>query len=148
MCSSDLPIDAFGVGTRLDTASDAPTLDAVYKLESYDGRPTRKRSPGKETWPGAKQVWRTVDGSGRILEDRLTTLDEHIEGAEPLLVPVMRQGQRIAAAPTLPSSIARAQESLARLPANAIRITDPVPWVPVIGDSLRSLAAAMDQCAD
>ena len=56
LVGSAAPIDAFGVGTRLDTASDAPTLDAVYKLESYAGRQTRKRSPGKETWPGAKQT--------------------------------------------------------------------------------------------
>ncbi len=48
------PIDGFGVGTRLDTSSDAPALDCAYKLQEYAGRPCRKRSEGKATWPGRK----------------------------------------------------------------------------------------------
>jgi nicotinate phosphoribosyltransferase len=138
------PIDAFGVGTRLDTASDAPTLDAVYKLESYDGRPTRKRSPGKETWPGAKQIWRTYDSSGKILADRITTATEKVEGAQPLLVPVMRNGQRIGPAPTFSSSIAHAQSNLAQLPLSAMRLEHPMPWEPIIDGSLRALVAELD----
>ena len=54
----DAPIDAFGVGTSLTTSSDAPALDCAYKLQEYAGVPRRKRSQGKATWPGRKQVWR------------------------------------------------------------------------------------------
>ncbi len=46
------PIDGFGIGTRMNTSADAPFLDCAYKLEEYDGRPRRKRSEGKATWPG------------------------------------------------------------------------------------------------
>jgi len=52
----DAPIDSFGVGTSLTTSSDAPALDCAYKLQEYDGKPRRKRSEGKATWPGRKQV--------------------------------------------------------------------------------------------
>ena len=52
------PIDGFGIGTSLTTSADAPTLDFVYKLQEYAGFARRKRSVGKETWPGRKQVWR------------------------------------------------------------------------------------------
>ena len=54
--ASGAPIDGFGIGTSLTTSSDAPQLDCVYKLQEYGGRPRRKRSAGKSTWPGRKQV--------------------------------------------------------------------------------------------
>jgi len=46
------PIDSFAVGTAMTTSSDAPSLDCAYKLQEYGGRPCRKRSEGKATWPG------------------------------------------------------------------------------------------------
>ncbi|HTP73307.1 MAG TPA: nicotinate phosphoribosyltransferase, partial [Burkholderiaceae bacterium] len=61
---ADAPIDGYGVGTALGTSQDAPALDMVYKLQSYAGSARRKRSEGKATWPGVKQVSRRLDGSG------------------------------------------------------------------------------------
>jgi nicotinate phosphoribosyltransferase len=55
------PVDGFGVGTRILTSADAPYLDCAYKLEEYAGKPRRKRSEGKATWPGRKQVYRQFD---------------------------------------------------------------------------------------
>ena len=52
------PIDGFGIGTSLTTSFDVPALDCAYKLQEYAGLPRRKRSTGKATWPGRKQVWR------------------------------------------------------------------------------------------
>ena len=54
LIEGNAPIDAFGVGTRIDTSCDAPYLDCAYKLQEYAGRPRRKRSEGKTTWPGPK----------------------------------------------------------------------------------------------
>jgi nicotinic acid phosphoribosyltransferase len=51
------PIDGFGVGTALSTAEDMPALDCAYKLQEYAGIAKRKRSEGKATWPGRKQVF-------------------------------------------------------------------------------------------
>src|SRR6185312_6227497 len=58
---ANVPVDAFGVGTSVDVSADAPTLDMVYKLQEYAGKPRRKLSPGKATWPGTKQVFRQRD---------------------------------------------------------------------------------------
>ncbi|HYM67071.1 MAG TPA: nicotinate phosphoribosyltransferase, partial [Patescibacteria group bacterium] len=54
------PIDAFGVGTRMDVSADQPYLDMAYKLVEYDGRPVLKSSAGKETWAVPKQVYRRL----------------------------------------------------------------------------------------
>jgi len=55
------PVDSFGVGTHLDVSADAPYLDCAYKLQEYAGNPTRKRSSGKITLPGRKQLFRRYD---------------------------------------------------------------------------------------
>ena len=109
------PIDAFGVGTRLGVSADAPYLDMAYKLVAYDGRPVLKLSAGKATWPAPKQVWRCRGADGRV-EDCVTLADEPgPPGAEPLLAPVMVDGQRLAAEP-LAAGRARALAEVAALP--------------------------------
>jgi nicotinate phosphoribosyltransferase len=89
---ADAPIDAFGVGTRIGVAADAPYLDSVYKLVEFDGRPVAKLSTGKATLPGPKQVWRHPEMGG----DVIALLDEDgPSGAEPLLATVMSKGRRL-----------------------------------------------------
>jgi nicotinate phosphoribosyltransferase len=58
------------------------------------GLPFRKRSEGKTTWPGRKQVYRTIDRAGYIQGDVLTVCKDRQEG-EPLLKPVLRGGKRL-----------------------------------------------------
>ncbi|MGW5672019.1 nicotinate phosphoribosyltransferase, partial [Micromonospora sp. NPDC003776] len=90
------PIDAYGVGTRMGVSYDAPSLDSAYKLVAYGDRPVLKRSPGKATLPGPKQVFRDPGGAGG---DIVGLRDEPPPaGREPLLVPVMREGRRLAPA--------------------------------------------------
>ena len=64
------PIDGIGIGTSLVTSFDAPALDCAYKLQEYAGLPRRKRSTGKATWPGRKQVWRRHDRYGHMMASR------------------------------------------------------------------------------
>ncbi|HEX6208600.1 MAG TPA: nicotinate phosphoribosyltransferase, partial [Actinomycetota bacterium] len=85
---ANTPIDAFGVGSKVGVAEDSPTLDSVYKLVEYDGRPVAKLSTAKATLPGRKQVFRTEGG------DTLALRDESLPG-EPVLVPAMRSGERL-----------------------------------------------------
>ena len=144
LVTSGAPIDSFGVGTRLDTSADAPTLDAVYKLQSYAGEPCRKRSPGKETWPGAKQVYRHYDTHGRMCADQMALADEPGVAGEPLLVCVMRQGRRVDAHPSVAQIAAQAQADLARLPMEARCLRAPQPLQPVYSESIRALAASFD----
>jgi nicotinate phosphoribosyltransferase len=138
------PIDGFGIGTALDTSSDAPYLDAVYKLQEYAGVARRKRSEGKATWPGRKQVFRLRGDDGRLTGDTVSLATERTDG-EPLLEPVMRAGKRIGAAQRLEQIRARVVEQLAQLPA-PLRGLDavPVPYRVQISSGLRELAAAVD----
>jgi len=72
LLEADAPIGGFGVGTSLTTSSDVPALDCAYKLQEYAGKPRRKRSSGKATWPGRKQVWRRYGADGRMAGDTLS----------------------------------------------------------------------------
>jgi nicotinate phosphoribosyltransferase len=137
------PIDSFGIGTSLTTSSDAPALDCAYKLQEYAGRPKRKLSEGKATWPGCKQVWRRFDEDGSIAEDTVALAQEPPCG-EPLLRPVLRAGRRVKDLPALAEVRAHAVASLASLPASLRRLEETT--VPVqISPELRCLAARMDE---
>ncbi|MBU3738439.1 MAG: nicotinate phosphoribosyltransferase [Rhodoferax sp.] len=141
------PIDGFGVGTRLCTSDDQPWLDCAYKLQAYGGRPKRKRSEGKATWPGAKQVYRSLDAAGQLAGDVLTTLQDPCPG-RPLLQPVMRAGRRLMPSPDLEALRAHAAMELQRLPP-AWRDLQPVARDPVrIAPALQRLCREVDALAD
>lgn len=144
LVASGAPIDGFGVGTRMNTSADQPWLDCAYKLQEYDGQPRRKRSEGKATWPGRKQVYRHRDADGGLAGDLLTTVDEPADG-EPLLVPVMRAGKRLTASPPLAAVRAQAAANLAALPPRMRQIA-PAEAPPVtVSAALRELAETVDR---
>jgi nicotinate phosphoribosyltransferase len=137
------PIDGFGVGTRMNTSADAPYLDCAYKLQEYSGQARRKRSEGKATWPGRKQVFRCYDANGRFAFDTLTLTDDHQSG-ETLLQPFMKGGKRTAAAVPLSAIRMHAASQLERLP-QALRALDPAaPYEVAISASLCALAREVD----
>jgi nicotinate phosphoribosyltransferase len=138
------PIDVFGVGTQLDTSADAPCLDCVYKLQEYDGQPRRKRSAGKATWPGRKQVLREYDGDGRIRSDVIVPAGQHAAG-KPLLVPVMRAGGRVGTLPGLDAARECARRELASIPEPSTRIAAPAALEARISRELCTLAERVDR---
>ncbi|NAZ07007.1 MAG: nicotinate phosphoribosyltransferase [Thermocrinis sp.] len=73
--SEGVPIDAFGVGTKLLTSADAPYLDIAYKLVEYEGKPKFKESPGKRTFPYKRQVWRFFK-DGKFDYDKVSRFQE------------------------------------------------------------------------
>jgi len=113
-------VDGFGVGTALVNSSDSPTLGVIYKLveTEYEGevRSVAKFSAAKATYPGKKQVYRASDFRGRFVGDTIALADEKSSGAEPLLIPVMNQGKRIAPRTDLAEARRRCAEEIARLP--------------------------------
>jgi nicotinate phosphoribosyltransferase len=139
------PIDGFGVGTRMNTSADQPYFDCAYKLQEYAGAPRRKRSEGKATWPGRKQVYRQYDGAGRLAGDVLTIADEAPCG-EALLQPVMRGGRRLAPSPTLTAVREHAATELAALP-EALRALEPAatPYRVRVSEALQALARRVDR---
>ena len=147
--AASAPIDGYGIGTHLTTSADTPYLDCAYKLQEYADQPRRKRSVGKETWPGRKQVYRQLDSSGRIASDTVTSENDPQAG-EPLLAQVMRQGRRIGPAEPMATLRARAASGLASLPdpLRALDRTEATPlFQPAIAQSLRDLAARADLLA-
>jgi nicotinate phosphoribosyltransferase len=143
MVRAGAPIDEFGVGTSLTTSSDVPSLDCVYKLQEYDGIARRKRSAGKATWPGRKQVWRRYGPDGRMAQD-VVALERDAQAGEPLLHQVMQGGRRTGPQPTLRESRARAARDLERLPVPLQRLEPGVVYPVEVADGLVRLAAEVD----
>ncbi len=137
------PIDGFGIGSRLDTSADAPYLDCAYKLQEYAGLARRKRSEGKATWPGRKQVYRRHDGDGRMREDVLTVEGDPQEG-QALIEPVMRAGRRVAPAPSLGASRAHAAAQLTTVPDRLRRLEGGERYPVHVAAALQALAETVD----
>ncbi len=137
------PIDGFGIGTSLTTSSDAPALDCAYKLEEYAGVARRKRSAGKATWPGRKQVWRRFDAAGKMAGDILSLEDDRIDG-EALIEPVMRNGRRLRR-PSLDEIRANAARNLAALPDPLRRLETGAAYPVQITGKLTRLAEEVDR---
>ncbi len=140
LVAAGAPIDGFGVGTRLGTSEDAPNLDIVYKLAQLAGRPVLKLSTDKKTLPGIKQVWRERDEDGTPTRDTIGLDGEALPG-EPLLVPVMEAGRRLAdVGGGLDAARERAAAELRRLPAAMRRLDrNSEPYPVTVSDRLHAL---------
>ena len=143
---SGAPIDSYGIGTSLTTASDAPALDCAYKLQEYAGKARRKRSEGKATWPGRKQVWRRYSEDRRLAGDLVSLADDRQEG-EALLRPAMRGGRPLGDIADLAAARDPAKDQLARLPEPLMRL-EPYNYPVEIGAPVRQLAAELDREPD
>lgn len=117
-------IDAFGVGSALVAPTDAPNLSMIYKLVELeqDGkiREAVKLSEAKATFPGKKQVFRYADRRGTWKGDVIGLEEEKGIRAEPLLVLVMRGGERVSPIESLESARRRCSKSLKCLPRHLL----------------------------
>jgi nicotinate phosphoribosyltransferase len=138
------PIDGFGIGTALDVSADVPALDCVYKIQEYAGRARRKRSPGKETWPGRKQVFRHYAQDGLLDHDTLALVGEDAAG-EALIRPVMRDGKRLEPPPAIGALRERAHRSLERLGPSLRSLSERAAYPVEVTPRLRALARQVDE---
>jgi nicotinate phosphoribosyltransferase len=145
LLAAGAPIDGFGVGTRMDTSADTPYLDCAYKLQEYAGIARRKRSEGKATWPGRKQVYRHYRHDGTMVRDVLT-LESDQQTGDPLIQAVMLDGKRLKPSPTLASVRERTAQELKRLPPELRILEADAPGFAVqISPALRRLAEEVDR---
>jgi nicotinate phosphoribosyltransferase len=136
-----IPIDGYGVGTRVDVSADAPYLNYAYKLQEYAGQPRQKLSEGKATWPGRKQVFRRFQ-DGRMAADTVALEAESVPGS-PLLHPMMKAGQRLEPRLAVSELRRNVQENLSGLPA-ALRSLDRVePYAVEISPAIQRLAESL-----
>ncbi len=106
-------VDAFGVGTKMGTSSDAPYLNGVYKLVEDEYGMKIKTSPGKITLPGKKQTYR-IYKNGVMQKDVIAFEDEKIDG-EPILVKYIENG-KVIYNDSLNNARERFNQSLSTLP--------------------------------
>lgn len=144
-------IDAWGVGTRLVTAHDDPSLGAVYKLSCLQegGKWVDKikvsNSLLKTSTPGILQVRRFYDEKGYMMGDMVydvrdainneriisptdPTKQRHFVGAhasEDLLVAVVRDGERCEAASSIGTIRARHLNAYEHLHKSIQRLLNP-----------------------
>jgi nicotinate phosphoribosyltransferase len=155
LVAAGAPYDAFGVGTAITLTPDAPSLGAIYKLVEIDDRrgvrvPVGKRSPGKASFGGSKQVFRRREGD-RAVEDLLARSDEDLSSlGTPLLEPVLRRGKlvRDLKAPQTATAEARArcQRALAALPQSCLGLAPEArgDYPVTVTEALRRLKTTED----
>lgn len=143
LISQEAPIDGFGIGTKMDTSADAPYLDCAYKLQEYAGLARRKRSEGKATWPGRKQVYRRFCENGFIAGDTVTVEDVPYKG-HPLLNQVMQGGNKITSDLPLDKIREYALHQLHSLPLEMRLLKSPQAYPVLISEELKALAKTVD----
>lgn len=129
-------IDGYGLGTKLVTGV---PVNGVYKLVEIDGIPVSKKSTGKVTYPGRKQIWRTLE-NGQLQGDclDLASQDHTVSDHKfPLLELVMKNGKRLTSPTPLGEIAQRTRESVISLPPSARLITNPISPPLEIGVGLK-----------
>lgn len=111
------PIDGIIIGTETSTSSDAPKIEAVFKLAEFirDGNINycAKLTPGKESYPGRKQVFRDYK-NGKMIGDIVGLADEKL--GTPLLQRIMVKGKCVFELPTMDEIKEYTEKQLLTLP--------------------------------
>ncbi|NJL67299.1 MAG: nicotinate phosphoribosyltransferase [Microcoleus sp. SM1_3_4] len=118
-------IDGYGLGTKLVSGS---PVNGVYKLVEIDGIPVMKESSGKVTYPGRKQIFRSVK-DGEIMGDCLALAAEEmkIDGAKQALMKlVVKQGKILQQRESLEDIAQRTAASAASLPPETRQLDNPI----------------------
>ncbi len=91
LATQNARIDCWGIGTKLITSADCPSLGGVYKLAAIeqDGVLTPKLkmsdTPGKITNPGFKKIVRLYDNvTNKAIADIICMKDENFEGLDEI----------------------------------------------------------------
>lgn len=148
-------ITVWGVGTRLATAHDDPSLTGVYKLaaikaegKDWENKIKLSEQPEKQSNPGVQQVrryahpvtgelvadiiWDEATGAGGdAIDVKNPEREHHIDGSYPwedLLEPLFRRGERVGERPTIHEARKRAAEQIGRLPAKVRQITEAAEY--------------------
>ncbi|HAS82806.1 MAG TPA: nicotinate phosphoribosyltransferase [Verrucomicrobia bacterium] len=166
----DAKIAVWGVGTKLVTAYDQPSLGGVYKLsairragEGWQYRVKLSEQSIKTSTPGILQVRRFSDGNGFVAdmiynedagEPRSMTIVDPLNAEHhrtinadmdhtDLLLPVLRAGHRACEAEGLPAIRDRAAEQCNRLHGSIRRFTNPHTYPCGLDADLHHLKSSM-----
>jgi len=116
------PINGYGIGTKLVTGT---PVNGVYKLVEIDHIPVSKKSSGKQSIAGRKQIWRSFE-NGVITGDRLTHISEFPKSSEqPILELIMQDGKLLKPLDDLDAIAQRTRNSVQSLPQSVRNIANP-----------------------
>ncbi len=167
-------IDTWGVGTKLITSEDCPSLGGVYKLaaEYVDGMVVPKmkvsENPVKITNPGVKKLYRIYDGdSGKAVADLIALEQEEYDCTKPLTiydpintwksmtltnytmrelhVPLFKDGKKVYESPSLMEIQKYCKEELDTFWDQYKRLLNPQRYKVDLSDSLWMLKNSMLQ---
>ncbi len=138
-------IDGYGLGTKLVTGT---PVNGVYKLVEIESHPVMKKSSGKGTYPGRKQIIRKFK-QGEILADCLVLVGEdlpleenrngHSVSRVELMQLVMKQGERMLSPEPLDAIAKRTAASVASLSSQVRRLDDPMLFEVEVSEGLQAL---------
>ncbi|MDQ0416508.1 nicotinate phosphoribosyltransferase [Croceifilum oryzae] len=158
-------IDSWGVGTKLITAHDQPSLGCVYKmvsrLEENQWIPTLKISsnPIKVSTPGRKKIVRIIDSkTNKAQADYIMEVNEELNPAEPLMlihpvhsfkkktiqnyrieplhVPIFQEGNLVYSLPILEEIRQFHQQQMDQFWEEYLRILNPEEYTVNLSDKL------------
>ncbi len=136
-------LDGYGIGTQLVTGN---PVNGVYKLVEIDDIPVMKEALNKKSYPGRKQVFRSIGEEG--LTDRIGLMTDTIQSNEtPLLQKMMENGQRLHPEESLETIAIRTRKSVLNLPLEMRKISGATIVVPDISPSLEQLVTRTSRSA-
>lgn len=167
-------INTWGVGTKLITSEDCPSLGGVYKMsaETIDGQVIPKikisENPVKITNPGIKRLWRIYDGkTGKAVADLIALEHETYDTSKPLTIydpvntwksmtltdytmkelqaPIFKNGECVYQSPTLKEIQKHCREDLDTFWDQYKRLLNPHRYKVDLSDSLWMLKNSMLQ---
>ena len=164
-------IDIYGIGTKLITSYDCPSLGGVYKLAAIekDGQlvPKMKFSDtrAKITNPGLKKIVRLYNKDGKALADLICLKEEEIDASGPLtiyhpeqtwkktvltdftakdlMVQIFKDGKQVYSFPSLKEIGEYALESMAEFYPEYKRTVNPQEYKVDLSDRLFDLKKQM-----
>lgn len=164
-------IDIYGIGTKLITSYDCPSLGGVYKLAAIekDGQlvPKMKFSDtrAKITNPGLKKIVRLYNKEGKALADLICLKEEEIDASWPLtiyhpeqtwkktvltdftakdlMVQIFKDGKQVYSFPSLKEIGEYALESMAEFYPEYKRTVNPQEYKVDLSDRLFDLKKQM-----
>lgn len=147
------PIDSFGVGTKMATSEDAPSLGGIYKLVEIEKNGEiqykAKFSEEKATYPGKKQVYRIVDDQGNYLKDVIGLVKDQIpEKHETLLHGIIGGGKLIYEFPDLKTVQNRFLTNLQKLDESYKRFEEPQTYPVRYSENIQRLFDELKERAE
>jgi nicotinate phosphoribosyltransferase len=141
-----VPVDGYGVGTKMDISLDTPFLEMVYKLSHIEhhgkGRSTAKASPNKANLPGRKQIYRQYKHDLAV-EDIIGLEGEELPGV-PLLRPIIYNGRAVNQSTTLKQQRQRYSKRLKSFPLEMLSVGSELKYPVRLSDEMRRLIESIE----